>query len=239
MKIQTLFKYIPDGWANRLTNFFTQNESVSHWNNHLLGLSSLEIYTIIDIGANEGQSTQKLGRIFPKATIYAFEPCLSAYQKLVRIGEKNPQIIPYNMALGESQNQVIFREFSQATQASSVLEIYPSTLREYPILEKVNYREIEQCPLDEISLPIIPHLLVKIDVQGYELQVIKGGIHTLQQTKACIIEINNDLTYNQQSSFKEIFSILSDLGFNFLGNLSQYYAKDGHIKYFDAVFLRP
>jgi hypothetical protein len=81
-------------------------------------------------------------------------------------------------------------------------------------------------------------VLIKVDVQGYEEAVIKGGRHTFERALACIVEVNIDKLYDQQASFDRLVAQLHELGLRYAGNLEQVYADNGRVIYVDAVFRR-
>lgn len=57
-------------------------------------------------------------------------------------------------------------------------------------------------------------------------------------SKACIAEVSLDKLYEGQAGFYKIVALLHELGFRYAGNLSQVYAKDGHVIYIDVVFIK-
>ena len=134
--------------SNKIVNFLTQSLSISQWDNRLLGLSSFPIKTIIDIGANEGQSCRKLRSIFPNATIYAFEPSHLAYSKLETLAKRYQNFYYFNLALGQENSQVAFYEHSYFTQSSSLLKTTDKCEENYPFLANQNTITIEQTTLD-------------------------------------------------------------------------------------------
>ncbi len=81
-------------------------------------------------------------------------------------------------------------------------------------------------------------ILIKLDVQGYEDRVIQGGLATLKRSRACIIEVSLDSLYDGQANCTTLFQLMQDLGFRYSGNLDQIQAKDGHVIFFNAVFVR-
>jgi Methyltransferase FkbM domain len=85
---------------------------------------------------------------------------------------------------------------------------------------------------------INPDILIKIDVQGYEDRVIRGGCSLFKKAKACILEINLADLYHGQASFRDIFLLLDELGYGYSGNLAQEYNNDGQVVYIDALFLK-
>ena len=94
---------------------------------------------------------------------------------------------------------------------------------------------VAQQKLDEVAIAngkdLISDILIKLDVQGYEDKVIAGGIETFKRSKACIVEISLDKLY-------DIFSLLSNLGYEYKGNIDQVNDRDGHIIFFNAVFIK-
>lgn len=226
--------------SNKIGNFFTKNVSIERWDKNFVGLQKLPIKTVIDIGANEGQSSRKLNSVFPDAIIYAFEPSTLAYAKLLKVSEKNPKIKPFNLAIGDKNTEISFFEHSYFTQSSSVLKTTEKCEEAHPILTKQKPTKIKQTTLNDFfqTINLESEILIKIDVQGYEDRVIKGGEAILGQASACIIEVSNDLVYEDQASFEQIFDQLRQLNYQFLGTIDQVRSKTGAIQYFDAVFVK-
>ncbi len=63
-------------------------------------------------------------------------------------------------------------------------------------------------------------------------------METFQKSAACIVEISLDQLYQGQAQFREIFNQLDYLGYSYAGNLDQVLGKDGHVRYFNAVFIK-
>ena len=105
-------------------------------------------------------------------------------------------------------------------------KLYPFTKNQIPI--QVKLTTIDNVVAD-LSTPLLSDVLIKLDVQGYEDRVIKGGYKTVSKAKACILEVCLDHLYEDQATFKDISSLLYDLGYHYIGNLSQCYDDDGHI----------
>lgn len=240
--VTDLISKLPNSLANSLINFFTTNVSIDIWDDKLLGLKEKPIKTIIDVGANIGQSTKKFAKIFPKATIHAFEPLQEPFLKLEQLSKQNFHIISYNFALGDEEKKLTFFDHEKCTVSSSFLKTTQETKEDFPILKHQKEIIVEQLTLDgcfEKKLNSLEsEILIKLDVQGYEKNVIKGGLKTFKRANACIIEISVDNVYEGQSTFKDIFVLLDSLGYKFVGNIDQVKGEDGRIKYFDSVFVK-
>jgi hypothetical protein len=146
------------------------------------------------------------------------------------------------MALGEQRGTTEMFVHSDHSPSSSILpttllstQLYPFTGRQQQVSICV---ETLDAVFDDLRLDVEPELLVKLDVQGYEGRVIRGGRQVLSGASACIVEISLETLYEGQSTFKEIFLELDSLGFSYAGNFSQAYAADSRVVYIDAVFMR-
>jgi FkbM family methyltransferase len=203
---------------------------------NLLGLREYCFQTIIDVGANIGQFAQYISTVFPGVNIYSFEPLKDPYKILKEWvnNQSNENIKCFNVALGEREGDVtIFKDIADTT-CSSMLE--SCTTKE---IEPI---QVTMTTLDKIvkklSLPIIPELLIKLDVEGYEDKVIREGKETFRKARAAILEIQIDHILEGQAQFRDILQLMEDLGFRYAGNLSQWYAADGHVAYVNALFLK-
>ena len=208
-----------------------------------LGLRHLPIRSIIDGGANTGQFARNIVTIFPKAHIYCFEPLPEPYEELRKWAEKqNGRVTVFNVALGDSKGNVEMLCHLDHSPSSSLLKSTGLCQSLYPFTQKQSPVSIQLTTLDEwvknLPNPLTPEILIKLDVQGYEDRVIKGGRETFKMAKACIIEVCLDKLYEGQANFKEITELLYSFGFKYAGNLDQSYANDGHVIYIDAVFAK-
>jgi len=209
-----------------------------------LGLKQLPIKTIIDIGANNGQFASEVSKAFPQAAIYCFEPQPKPFAELNLWAEKqsNRKIKTYNLALGETEGFADFIEHTDHSPSSSFLtttEVYEGY---YPVTKgqkqiQVKVTTLDKCFKDSTD-SLEQDILLKLDVQGYEDRVIRGGIEIFGKSKACLLEVNLDGLYKDQATFKDISFMLYDLGYKYGGNLNQAYAEDGHVIYTDAVFVK-
>ncbi len=94
---------------------------------------------------------------------------------------------------------------------------YPESRCSRPVRVRVR-------PLDEIGreLDFQENLFVKIDVQGYEGPVLRGGQATLRRAAVVLIETSFAPLYRGQLLFADLLGQMGALGFNFHGNMAQY-----------------
>lgn len=210
----------------------------------LLGLKSLPIRSVIDVGANNGQFARYIHGIFPDAQLLCFEPLPEAFKQLSAWASTLPvnQARVFQRALGEEEGTVRMYHHTGHDASSSLLATTPLAASLYPQLQAQALAEVRQTILDKVlagmDMPLIDDILIKLDVQGYEDRVIRGGRHSFSRARACIAEINLDGLYQHQAGFVEIQHLLTELGYRYAGNLEQSYDEDGHVIYIDAVFVR-
>lgn len=210
----------------------------------LLGIKSKGINTVIDIGANKGQFSKLILKAFPNAIIYAFEPLPSAFNELNSWSKslKSNQVITYNMAIGEKEGLVEMNFHSKFSPSSSILnttifneEMYTMTQQQEKVHVQLN--TLDKALEDKMN-DLLEPVLIKIDVQGYEDRVLAGGEKVFSKAIGVILEVCLDSLYAEQAKFEHIVQVMSGFGFRYAGNLEQIYANDGHVVFFDAVFIK-
>lgn len=208
----------------------------------LLGLKNIPIKTILDIGANEGQFAKFILNFFPEAHLYCFEPLFEPFKKVKLWAEKSNKISIFNIALGEKEGEVEMYYHVEHSPSSSILKTTELNERIYPFVKSQKIVKVKMTTLDkwlsDLPDPLTPEILIKLDVQGYEDRVIKGGMKTFKLAKACILEVCLDRLYEKQANFENIVFLLHNLGYHYKGNLNQTYSAYGHIIYIDAVFSK-
>lgn len=209
----------------------------------LLGLQMLPIHTVIDVGANLGQFARIASKVYPRATIYCFEPQPLVYERLLTWAETtNGQVVPFQTALGAEESNLDLIVHVEHDPSSSFLESTRILDEIYPFTVAHAKRRVPVTTLDSLlragSVKLEPDTLVKLDVQGYEARVIAGARETLSKARVVITEINLDELYQGQATFEGIGRSLTGLGFRYAGNLDQVRGTDGHVVYVDAVFTK-
>jgi FkbM family methyltransferase len=201
---------------------------------------SLNIDVVLDIGANTGQFTKTIATLLPNATVYSFEPLPECFDKIQQIANTNTQIKAFNLGIGDSSGVLAF-EKSAASVSSSFLKMSDTHKQAFPATSKSTTVEVKISKLDDIvkELDLGKSLFVKIDVQGYEDKVLKGGTETIQKAKIIIIEVSFVTLYEFQPLFDDIYSVLKEWGFTYIGTLDQLSDPNtGMILQGDAIFVK-
>jgi FkbM family methyltransferase len=155
-----------------------------------------------DIGANIGSYTLLASKVIGAKT-YCFEPIIETFSNLkknIYLNNISEKVIAQNIGLGDENKKLRF---------SSNLDTKNHVLLDEN--ENGSY-EVDVKKLDDVVFEI--PLLMKIDVEGFEYFVLKGGTRILQDPalKAIIIELNNE-TERYHISKEKINSYLESYGF--------------------------
>lgn len=207
---------------------------------HYKWLQEIGIKTVFDIGANEGQFIEIILRLIPQVHVYSFEPLKELFLKLSERFKSNTNVKLFNLAIGNGNGIVKFYK-NDFLPSSSLLEIATLHTDAFPHTKNVNAVEVEMKTLDELikKCEIKGKVLLKIDVQGYEMQVLEGAKRFINIIDVIIVETSYYELYKDQPLFEEIFLFLNNKGFKYYGNLEQIYDKrDGKILQSDSIFIK-
>jgi FkbM family methyltransferase len=202
-------------------------------------LSDYRFCSILDIGSNEGQFAEKILSIFPNAEIHCFEPLPEIYDALKLNLHSQNKAYFYNYALGTSTGEVSMQR-NEYSPSSSLLEMLDLHKINFDFAVKSKSTKIQIRTLDSFfKNPIKGPVLLKIDVQGYEMPVLRGGNSVLEQSSVVIIETSFYQLYKDQPLFEDIYSYLTNRGFRYVGNVEQLESpKNRQILQADAVFIK-
>lgn len=176
---------------------------------------------IFDVGGNEGESIDFFSNLFANPTIYSFEPEKQSYLKLIKKYGKNKEIKLFNLAFGNKKEELKLKiniksstsTFSKINPQSKYynlksLILNPNKNHTFLGEEKAQVEKIDNF-FNEKKIDTI-HIL-KIDTEGFELNVIEGAKETLQKTKIIIIEFQlNDMYLDYDPKKIENFLIVNN-----------------------------
>ncbi len=132
--------------------------------------------TIIDVGANIGWYTMILGKTYPTAKIYSFEPMSKTIEYLKKNLYKNKiraEVFPY--ALSDKTGTATFNYYPDFPAASSLKE----TINQKPHKVKVELKRLDDFKFENVDF-------IKVDTEGSELFVLKGAIETIKKYKPIV-----------------------------------------------------
>lgn len=167
-----------------------------------LKMQDIQFENCIDVGAHVGFWLKDLCKRFKN--VYAFEPISDVRECLVKnITDKNYTLFPF--ALGNE---------NKTTKVNYIPEATGNTY----ISDEGN-REIELKRLDDLELPKIEY--IKIDAEGYEIEVLKGGKNLIEKYKPFIhVEVKGKVLVKQGLTNDDIVNYFDSINYKRLLSVS-------------------
>ncbi len=203
-------------------------------------LQDYGIKTVIDVGANIGQFALMIHKIINDAAIYSFEPISECYEELVNKEDQINKLKCFNLALGKETREGVINR-NEFLPSSSILDMESLHKEAFPYTAKTNQEKINITSLDKIHNEIdwVQKILLKIDVQGYELEVLEGAKNSLNSVDLIIVETTFLKLYNNQPLFEDVYNFLYSRSFRYRGNFDQIINPNtGRILQADAIFVK-
>lgn len=206
---------------------------------HQRALSSLPIRTVVDIGANVGQFSLLARSLYPSATIYAFEPQADAARSFAKLFVGDERTILFQSAVGSRGGQAQLH-VSRQHDSSSLLPISATMTDIFPGTEEVGVIDIQIARLSScVSVDkIVPPALLKIDVQGAELEVLSGCEDMLDEFHYILIELSFIELYRGQALCDEVIRYLDQHQFVLAGVHNLREGENGRTIQADFLFRR-
>jgi FkbM family methyltransferase len=203
--------------------------------------------TVVDVGANRGQFALVAARRFPSAALWCFEPLPSARTKLRAVLGSRPHTTILGTALaahpGEHDMHV-----TRHDDSSSLHAVGHRQLEEFPGTDEVSLMRVTTARLDELltQAQIVAPALLKLDVQGSELEVLQGAGRLLGGDGAAdasvfhsiLVECSFVELYVGQSLATEVISFLNARGWHLSGAYNVTYGAQGVCLQADLLFSR-
>lgn len=176
-----------------------------------------DIKTIIDVGANQGQFALSARYFYPTAGIHSFEPVPDVYHTLQQNTRRASGINTYNFALGSTNG---FLEFFQNaySHASSALHVSSIQQQYFPQTGEEHQIKVPVKRMDDLvsNIALESPVLLKLDVQGFEKEVLKGAAASLSKIDYLLFETSFVPMYEGEPLFDEMHNYVKELGFEFI-----------------------
>ena len=217
--------------------------SQPHWRS-LLGLERRPIRTVIDVGAYDGDTAKFFRRQFPEATVHCFEPQPKQFRALQQWAEtQDGRVTCHPQALGETNGSAILQSYPQMPRYASIRSATDAWTAEYSRTRPLQAVpiEIQVRRLDDMmsELSLVDDVLIKIDTEGFEREVLRGGMDVVARASACIVEVSLEQRFSNQTHFRDLLDLLGTAGMHYVGNVHHGILQSGDVGFFDALFMRP
>ena len=196
--------------------------------------------TLLDVGANIGQSIEFFASLWPSLRIFSVEPDPINFQTIQSIKHKNMAGL-VNVGFGETDSILDFHQFEMHS-LNSFLE--PSAIDSSPLKHQPKGVSIQV----NVVKPTSEYLhgvfgtaqidIIKIDTQGYELPILRGfDKEVLISAKVLILEANYDSLYDGQTSVADLHAFCSNLGFSYVSSYEITRNASGGISWATCVYV--
>jgi FkbM family methyltransferase len=169
---------------------------------------------VVDIGANLGSYIVPLAKQHPHLQFEAFEPQRIVYYQLCANTFLNrlSNVYAHNVGLSNENHitNYVLPNYSEETNIGAFSIDFDTRLKEYEVKSEGVAERMIIIPLDAMQYEKIR--LIKIDVEGHELQVLHGAEHTLRENDYPPI-IFESWTWKFPEKRKAVFAYLENLGY--------------------------
>ena len=197
--------------------------------------------TLFDIGAATGGYATNIKELGYRKKIISFEPLKNAYEILKKNASKYDNWLVNHYALGNEDTKCILNVAGNS-DSSSILNMLPEHFNNDPSSKYTRQEEIEIKKLDTVFNSFCSKenvVMLKIDVQGFEKNVLDGAKETLPYVSVIQVEMSLVPLYENQMLFFEMIHYLDDKGFT-LFSLENGFSnpRTGRLLQTDGIFVK-
>jgi FkbM family methyltransferase len=198
-----------------------------------------DIETLIDVGANQGQFAIAWKKFYPGSKIFSFEPVPETFDKLKANTQTFSNISTLNMALGSKPGTLSIYKNGHS-HASSFLKVSQFQKEHIPATAHEEPEEVSVSTLDTISKEFgdLGCSVLKLDVQGFEREVLMGAEEVLKKINFLIIEMSFRPMYEGELLFEKMDDLLKQFGFKIVAPLGFLQTNDLQIPQIDFLYER-
>ena len=197
---------------------------------------------VFDIGASDGRYGLDLRRFGYSGRIVAFEPASQAFAKLEARAQRDDSWVAVRAALGRDARFVTLNLAGNDGASSSILPMLQEHLDAAPQARYVGHEAVEQQRLDDVWQELAldsSRLFLKLDVQGYEREVLAGATLFLRRCIGVELELSFVPLYGGGMLYREVLDAMDRLGFTLMMLESGFTdERSGRMLQADGVFFR-
>jgi FkbM family methyltransferase len=204
-------------------------------------IANERIDLVLDVGANVGGYAHELRLCGYAGKIVSFEPLSSAFARLEWLAAEDPTWSVTHLALGEHDGSAEIN-IAANSLSSSLLPMGRRHLDSAPESAYVGQEKVRSARLDSIWDEVVggaERPWLKLDVQGYEMHVLRGAGERLDEVHAVQPELSLVPLYEGDTPWRYVVDWLGERGFCLAGVEPGFEAPDsGRMLQFDGIFIR-
>lgn len=209
----------------------------------MLMIADHRIDCVLDVGANVGQTGNKLRRLGYRGRIVSFEPLSGAHAKLLAAAQGDADwIVAPRMAIGEEDGEITLN-VSQADDMSSARAVTPLALDAIPRAASTLTETATLNRLDQVFDDYVPagaRVFLKIDTQGLEREVVAGASGIVERIHGLQMEMSLAPLYEGEPIVPDLMRLASALGFEPWAILPTTFSRKlARQLQVDGIFFRP
>jgi FkbM family methyltransferase len=205
-------------------------------------LAGLHIDHVLDVGAHRGGFARRLRTdVGYRGRITSFEPSPAHFRALFDETSDDPNWSAVNVALGAKEGKAEFHQFKGDGQFDSLRPLGPhaAVYKADVALEEtveVTVKRLDAIWPDLVATPA--QTFVKVDTQGFDLEVLSGAGDLLEQFPAVLMEVAVQPLYAGAPVVSEVFRAMDANGFELTGAFPIHrYAQGLRVIEFDCTFV--
>lgn len=197
-----------------------------------------DIRTVIDVGANRGQFALVARERWPAARLICFEPLPEPAAVLRHVLGENESVEIVQAAVGAEPGTATIH-VSQSDDSSSLLSMTKRQSATFPGTQEVATMEVQTTSLDrQLGEGVARPALLKLDVQGFELEVLRGAERLLSNIDFVVVECSFQEFYAGQARADEVVRLLHAHGFSLIAGTAPTVDRHGVVLQLDFIFAQ-
>jgi FkbM family methyltransferase len=192
---------------------------------------------VLDVGANVGQFSLLARNEAPNARIIAFEPLREPSARYRGLFAHDERVTLHRFALGCARGEVDMH-LSARMDSSSLLPISRLQVEHFPGTEEIGCEKVKVAPVTDFiqDAELIGRTFVKIDVQGFELDVLRSAEPLLPRLTWIYVELSSIPLYEGQALAVDTINFLERNGFRLLSRYNAHLSSEGEVIQADYLF---
>jgi FkbM family methyltransferase len=178
-------------------------------------IQSRGINLVLDVGASEGHYALELRKMGYEGRIMSFEPLSLSFMILQKKSKLDPFWVCEQLAIGDYDGEAEINVSGRMT-SSSLLPILPLHINTCPESTYISKEKVRVAKIDSLAEKLINHgdkIFLKVDVQGYEKQVLKGAEKVMAYVWAVELELSFLPLYDGAPLACEMLDYLKSMNF--------------------------